>query len=169
MAAPNDSAPRWAPVPIMELILWRHADAEDGSSDAKRELTEKGRAQASRMAAWLRPRMEGKWRIVSSPATRAKQTADALGLDYEVCLTLGSQGTEDALLREVGWPAADRPVLVVGHQPTIGRLAARFLTGHLGDLTVKKGSVWWFSSRLDEEVGTGVILLRAVIAPDLAD
>jgi phosphohistidine phosphatase len=169
MAAPDDGEPQGARAHIMELILWRHADAEDGSSDKKRELTEKGRAQASRMAAWLQPRLEGEWRIVSSPATRARQTADALGLDYEVCLTLGPQGTEDALLREAGWPAADRPVLVVGHQPAIGRLAARFLTGHLGDLTVKKGSVWWFSSRLDEEVGTGVILLRAVIAPDLAD
>ena len=153
----------------MELVLWRHADAHDGTSDLKRELTDKGRKQAAVMAKWLRPRLDGKWTILVSPATRACQTADALGLDYAICLTLGPLATEDALIREAGWPAADANVLVVGHQPTFGRLAARLLTGHSGDLTMKKASVWWFSSRLDEEVGSGETLLRAVIAPDFAD
>ena len=152
----------------MELVLWRNADAEKGSSDLKRPLSEKGLAQASRMAAWLRPRLEGDWRILAGPATRARQTAEALGLGFEPSLVLGPLGTEDALLREVGWPNAQRHVLVVCHQPTIGRLAARFLTGHHGEMTVKKGSVWWFSSRIDEEVGKGVIVLRAVITPELA-
>jgi phosphohistidine phosphatase len=153
----------------MELVLWRHADAEDGPSDLKRELTDKGRRQSERMAKWLRPRMDGKWKVLVSPALRAKQTADALGFDYSVCLTLGPLETEDALLREAEWPANDRNVIVVGHQPTFGRVAARLLTGHRGDLTIKKGSVWWFSSRLDDEVGHGETLLRAVIAPDIAD
>ena len=47
----------------MELILWRHADAEDPGpkGDFARELTKKGRKQAERMAAWLRPRLEGEW------------------------------------------------------------------------------------------------------------
>lgn len=153
----------------MELVLWRHADAEVGPADLKRELTEKGRRQAARMAKWLRPRLEGHWEILASPAARARQTADALDLAYEVRLTLGPLETEDALIREVGWPDHERNVIVVGHQPTLGRVAARFLSGHRGDLTMKKGSVWWFSSRLDEEVGQGETLLRAVIAPDFAD
>lgn len=153
----------------MELVLWRHADAEVGPADLKRELTEKGRRQAARMAKWLRPRLEGHWEILASPAVRARQTADALDLDYEVRLTLGPLETEDALIREVGWPDHARNVIVVGHQPTLGRVAARFLSGHRGDLTMKKGSVWWFSSRLDEEVGQGETLLRAVIAPEFAE
>ena len=152
----------------MELVLWRHADAQVGPSDLKRELTEKGRRQASRVAKWLRPRLEGEWEILVSPAARAKQTADALDLDYAVRLTLGPLETEDALLREVGWPAGERNVIVVGHQPTLGRVAARLLTGQRGDLTMKKGSVWWFSSRLDDEVGHGETLLKSVIAPDFA-
>ena len=59
----------------MELILWRHADAEDanGKEDAARELTKKGRKQAERMAKWLRPRLDGDWRILVSPAKRALQ------------------------------------------------------------------------------------------------
>ena len=153
----------------MELVLWRHADAEVGPADLKRELTDKGRRQASRVAKWLRPRLEGDWEILVSPAARAKQTADALDLDYDVRLTLGPLETEDALIREVGWPAGEHNVIVVGHQPTLGRLAARFLSGHRGDLTMKKGSIWWFSSRIDDEVGQGETLLRAVIAPDFLD
>ena len=57
----------------MDLILWRHADAEDVGSqgDAARNLTKKGRKQAERIAEWLRPRLEGDWRILCSPAARA--------------------------------------------------------------------------------------------------
>jgi phosphohistidine phosphatase len=153
----------------MELVLWRHADAEAGGADMKRELTDKGRRQSERVARWLLPRLEGDWAVLTSPAVRARQTADALGLDYRVCLTLGPGATEDALLREADWPAADGNVIIVGHQPTLGRVASRLLTGHLGNVTFKKGAVWWFSSRLDDEVGQGQTVLRAVIAPDLAD
>lgn len=153
----------------MELVLWRHADAEVGVADLKRELTEKGRRQAKNIARWLRPRLDGDWVVLSSPAARARQTAEALDLDVKVRLTLGPLETEDALLREAEWPGNDRHVIVVGHQPTLGRVAARLLTGHRGDLTMKKGSLWWFSSRLDEEVAQGETLLRIVITPDFAD
>lgn len=153
----------------MELVLWRHADAEEGVLDAKRQLTDKGRRQAARVARWLRPRLEGEWVILSSPAARARQTADALDLDYDVRETLGTGATEDALLREAGWPDGARNVILVGHQPTLGRVAARLLTGHVGDLGIRKGAVWWFSGRHDKRAGPGETVLRAVIAPDLAD
>ena len=38
----------------MDLILWRHAEAEDGFPDSARNLTKKGIDQARRMADWLR-------------------------------------------------------------------------------------------------------------------
>src|SRR5436190_21449722 len=37
----------------MDLILWRHADAEPGEPDIGRRLTAKGLKQAERVAAWL--------------------------------------------------------------------------------------------------------------------
>ncbi|HEX7466215.1 MAG TPA: histidine phosphatase family protein, partial [Usitatibacter sp.] len=39
----------------MELILWRHAEAEDagGGGDLARSLTKRGRKQAAKMAEWL--------------------------------------------------------------------------------------------------------------------
>lgn len=145
----------------MELILWRHADAQDGLNDQKRELTDKGRKQAARMARWLAPRLEGRWVVLASPAERAKQTADALGIAYEVRSALGTSATPEAIIREAGWPAGEANVIVVGHQPTLGRAAARLL-GHVGEIPVKKGAIWWFSCR------PGETLLRAVIAPDFA-
>ena len=153
----------------MELVLWRHADAEMGVMDMKRQLTDKGRKQAARVARWLRPRLEGQWEVLASPAARAKETAEALDLEYDVRLTLGPLATEDALIREAGWPSRDGNVIIVGHQPTLGRVAARLLTGHVGDLTIKKGAVWWFSCKADRDAGPGETLLRAVIAPDFAD
>ena len=37
----------------MELILWRHAEAEDAEPDLTRNLTSKGNRQAALMARWL--------------------------------------------------------------------------------------------------------------------
>lgn len=151
----------------MELILWRHADAEDGVIDLKRELTDKGRKQAAKVARWLAPRLEGPWLILASPALRATQTADALDRDYDVRSSLRPGASEDALVREAGWPAGAHNVVIVGHQPTIGRVAARLLTGHPIDLSVKKGALWWFSGRPDRH-DAGETLLKAVIGPEIA-
>lgn len=153
----------------MELVLWRHADAEDGLVDMKRALTDKGRRQAARVAKWLRPRMEDKWEILVSPALRARQTADALDLEYDVRIPLGPSASEDALLREAKWPANARNVLIVGHQPTLGRLASRLLNGRADDLAVKKGALWWFTGKVDRQARVSETLLRAVIGPDFAD
>ncbi|HUX29168.1 MAG TPA: histidine phosphatase family protein [Thiobacillus sp.] len=148
----------------MELILWRHAEAEDTTPDLSRELTDRGRKQAAHMADWLNPRLPPDIRILASPATRTRQTAQALGREYErvSALTLGASA-EDVLVA-AGWPDAPYPVLIVGHQPTLGQVAMRLLTGRTGDLTVKKGSIWWFQGR--ERAGQLQVVLRAVAAPD---
>jgi phosphohistidine phosphatase len=152
----------------MELILWRHADAEDGgpAGDAARELTGRGRRQAERMAHWLRPRLEGEWRILSSPARRAIGTVEALGLDYEVCEGLSTATSASGLLAAVGWPNEGR-VLAVGHQPTLGEVAARLLDGEAGEVTVRKGAILWFATR-ERDGGTHTVL-RAVLDPDLLE
>lgn len=152
----------------MELILWRHADAQDGPVDLKRELTDKGRRQAGKVARWLLPRLEGDWRVLVSPAERAKQTADALEIEYEIRASLGPSASPEALIREAGWPAGEANVIIVGHQPTLGRLAARLLTGQERELAVKKGAIWWFSGKRATPPGTGETLLRAVVGPDFA-
>ena len=64
----------------MDLLLWRHAEAEEGEDDLRRALTERGVRQARRMAAWIRARQLKDLRIVVSPAVRTQQTAEALKL-----------------------------------------------------------------------------------------
>lgn len=148
----------------MELILWRHAEAEDGVPDLDRELTAKGRKQASRMADWLTPRLSQDIRILVSPATRTLQTAQALGRRCERVPALAPGASAEDILAAAGWPDAPYPVLVVGHQPTLGQVARLLLTGQAGDLAVKKGSIWWFQSR--ERAGQLQVVLRAVATPD---
>ncbi|HEY7757791.1 MAG TPA: histidine phosphatase family protein, partial [Burkholderiales bacterium] len=67
----------------MDLILWRHADAEDGSPDLARALTPKGHKQAAQMARWLREHLPEDTRVIVSPARRAQETAQALTSDFE--------------------------------------------------------------------------------------
>lgn len=148
----------------MDLILWRHAEAEDTYPDMGRELTGKGRKQASRMADWLNPRLPPDIRILVSPAMRTLQTAQALGREYEVVQALAPGADGGALLAAAGWPDAARPVLLVGHQPTLGQVAMRLLTGQAGDLTVRKGAIWWFQGR--ERAGQLQGVLRAVAEPE---
>lgn len=149
----------------MDLILWRHAEAGDGMPDVTRELTGKGRRQARAMAEWLESRLPKGVRILTSPASRCQQTAAALG-KFEEAPTIGVGGSARDVLEAAGWPDAAGAVVVVGHQPTLGEVAALLVTGVEDDWGVKKGGVWWFSSRRHGEEVEAV--LRAVLSPDLA-
>jgi len=154
----------------MELILWRHAEAEEaegGKDDLARALTKRGRKQAERMAQWLRPLLTEEWRVLVSPAKRALQTVKPLDLAYEVREALGPDTTPLALLRDTGWPEGDKPVLVVGHQPVLGQAAARLVGGAAGEVSIRKGALWWFATR--KRGGGAEVILKAVINPDLLE
>jgi phosphohistidine phosphatase len=153
----------------MELILWRHAEAEEpgGRDDMARELTKRGRKQAERMAHWLQPRIDPSWRILVSPATRTLQTVKPLGREYEVSESVGLSANARGVLAEADWPRAERSVLVVGHQPTLGEVASVLLLGDEGAAAVRKGSIWWFASRSRE--GRMEATLKAVLAPELLE
>lgn len=149
----------------MELILWRHAEAEDGLNDLARELTPKGRKQAAKIAAWLNARLPDECRILSSTAARALQTAQALNRKIETLPELAPGASVAAILKTAGWPGDDDGcVLIAGHQPDLGEVAAH-LMGVRGSLSIKKGGAWWFSSR--GRMPGNEVVLRAVIAPDL--
>ena len=153
----------------MELILWRHADAEDanGKEDRDRELTKKGRKQAEHMAKWLRPRLDDGWLILSSPARRALQTVKPLDRPFEVSDDIDTSASAQGVLRAAGWPQNAKNVVVVGHQPTLGEVAGLLLLGEEADTPIRKGAIWWFASRGDE--GNMRATLRAVLDPDLLD
>ena len=152
----------------MDLILWRHAEAfelDEGTDDLQRALTAKGERQAQRMADWLNQRIAHSTRILVSPAVRCQQTAKALGKKFKNLAELAPDGNGEALLKAARWPDASEPVLIVGHQPALGLVAAYLLTGQPQPWTIKKGAVWWIRGRNRED--TAQVILQAVQAPDL--
>jgi phosphohistidine phosphatase len=149
----------------MDIILWRHAEAVDGLPDAARALTAKGEKQVRALAAWLGARLPEKTRILASPARRAQQTAKALGLPFETVAAIAPGADATAVLHAAGWPDASGAVLVVGHQPTLGRVAALLLAGAEQDWSIKKGGVWWISSRARQ--GETQTVVRVVMNPDM--
>ncbi|MDH5536026.1 MAG: phosphohistidine phosphatase SixA [Betaproteobacteria bacterium] len=149
----------------MELILWRHADAEEGLVEGERKLTGKGLKQSERMAAWLKQQLPEDVLILVSPALRAQQTARALAEEFETTGAVGTAASPQSLLKAAGWPKGKGAVLVVGHQPTLGQTAALLMTGKPADWSIRKGAVWWLVER--EREGCSAVLLRAVLGPDL--
>lgn len=148
----------------MELILWRHAEAEDGSPDMERRLTSRGEKQAARMADFLRTRLPKHTRILVSPAMRTQQTALALTKNFTTEPAIAPNASPQALLKAAGTIEDDGCVLLVGHQPTLGETAALLMTGKPDYWSVKKGAVWWLSQR--ERNANSETILRLVIAPD---
>lgn len=148
----------------MDLILWRHADAADGQPDSARPLTEKGQKQARVMAQWLGSRLPKDLRILVSPALRAQQTALALQREFETHDAIAVGQPASAILAASGWPDAARAVLIVGHQPTLGELAAQLMSGRTSAWHLAKGAVWWIRNRRRGDQSEAV--LRLAITPD---
>lgn len=152
----------------MDLILWRHAEAHplrEGQTDLERRLTANGERQARRMGLWLQQRLPETTRVLVSPAARTLATAEALERRYRVEPLLAPDQDADALLQAVQWPDSVTPVLVVGHQPTLGLVAARLLAGSPTAWAVKKGGVWWLRSRVRD--GEFQTVLHAAISTDM--
>ncbi|OHX13055.1 SixA phosphatase family protein [Chromobacterium sphagni] len=151
----------------MDLILWRHAEAEEGVDDLARALTRRGQQQASQMASWLRQRLPDNYLLLASEARRSQQTANYLAKSYTVLPELNPGAEVDEVLAAVGWPDAERAVVLVGHQPYIGWLAARLLAEQQQMWSVKKGSVWWLNHR--ERNGYEQTRLKLMLTPGMLE
>lgn len=148
----------------MDLILWRHAEAADGAPDDARELTAKGVRQAEKAAAFLRRHLPEHALILVSPTARTRQTATALTRHFTLAPAVAPGASAQDVLQATHWPDANGTVLVVGHQPTLGEVAAQLLGCDDYTLNIKKGALWWFSRR--ERDGSAQVLLRLAITPD---
>ncbi len=151
----------------MDLILWRHAEAEDwvdGCDDLERALTPRGLKQAARVATWLDRQLPEGTRVLCSPARRCEQTAVALGRKYKLRHELVPDGTVGDLLVAAQWPNSKQAVLVVGHQPMLGATIAQLLPFDTDNCPVRKGAVWWLRTR--ERDGESQTVVAAVQSPD---
>lgn len=159
----------------MDLILWRHAEAHEhpdllqgvpgDAQDLARRLTSRGEKQAARMAAWLDRQLPEGARVFSSPAARCEQTVMALDRKFKLRDELLPEGDPLDLLELAQWPLGKSPVVVVGHQPTLGRVIARLLSLNEEDCSVKKGALWWLRHRERGSVSQTVVV--TVQTPEL--
>ena len=154
----------------MDLILWRHAQAEDvrpNQSDLARDLTARGQVQARQVAAWLDEHLPQETRVLVSPAERTRATAAALNRPWVVSAALAPDQPAESVLAACGWPQGEPDgrgaTLIVGHQPTLGQIAARVL-GMAEPCAVRKGALWWIRRRVRD--GRAETVLMTVLNPD---
>lgn len=156
----------------MDLILWRHAEARDAGPDEDdllRPLTPRGDKQARKAAAWLNRYLPESTRVMVSPALRTRQTAQALERKARVVDALAPGASLHQALDAVRWPDSREPVLVVGHQPTLGQMAAYLMLGapalELPHWTIRKGAIWWLRQR--QRHGNPEVVLVTVRPPEM--
>jgi phosphohistidine phosphatase len=146
------------------ILLWRHADAlqclSSDDTDVERPLSPKGSQQARKMAHWLNKNLPSETTILTSAALRALQTTQAINREY---LTLESLAPEAKMTKVIESlillnknKTAIKNLLIIGHQPWIGLLAAQLLfipktlPNNAHEISIKKGAVWWFRRTTSE-------------------
>ncbi len=134
----------------MEIYLLRHGIAEPGSAslpDAERALTPEGRKKLRAVLkvaarAGVKPDV-----ILTSPLKRALQTAEMAaealspGIEVEKAKCLAPDGTPEEIWSEIRRQGEAKQVMLAGHEPLIGWLAAYLVGAPAGIIDVKKGAI----------------------------
>ena len=96
---------------------------------------------------------------------RARQTVSYFHTDENImqfCTPLFQGATPEEILCAAGWPDASSPVLIVGHQPLLGEIAAHLLGDASFPASFRKGALWW----LHGEPEQGAARLAHVVEAD---
>lgn len=150
----------------IDLLLWRHAEAEAGSDDLARPLSAAGHKQAERVARWLKRHAPKGIACYASPARRTQETLTHFTDAFTVEEAIAPGSTTSQVLAFLKWPNPTRSLLLVGHQPWLGESAAFMLVGAPLAWSFPRASLWWFRIR---KYHPRPVQLRAVIHPDLAE
>ena len=159
----------------MNLVVVRHAIAEDAAAyarlhtdDAGRPLTPEGRKKMKQAARGLRALVPTLDVLATSPLTRAVQTADILAAEYgltPVVATALSPGQPIAAV--AAWLEDHRrhdAVGIVGHEPGLSQLVSWCLAGtDRSFVELKKGAACLLE--FGGEIGPGAATLRWALAP----
>ena len=154
----------------MNLILWRHAQAEEkAESDLARLLTAKGHHQAEQAAGWLTEHLSEEHSVWVSEAARSQQTAAHFSRDYTIMSALNPESSAEMPLQLIAEANEDSTIIIVGHQPWIGDLCAYLLNQHWNSETwaIKKGSFWWF--KIEQNKHSFQATLKASLPPSLIE
>ncbi len=130
----------------MQLYVLRHADAEThAATDSARTLSEKGVEQARKVAQFcsahgIQPKV-----IFASPLIRAQQTAKPVAKELDVGVTTASWlecgARPEEILAELDGLKKVAAVMLVGHEPDLGKLIAHLLGADGGSINVRKASL----------------------------
>lgn len=124
----------------MQLVLLRHAPAETRDparwpDDARRPLTPSGRRSAADVARGLKEQGVAPALVMSSPAVRCRDTARIVARVLKVAEPpelwpeLSFEASASRFLVRLGERPGSGPWLVVGHEPSLGRLASTLVFG----------------------------------------
>ena len=161
----------------MLLLLNRHANAGERDpaqwpDDRDRPLTDKGRKVQADVSRWLRKRDLAPTLVLTSPWTRAEQTAAILvegarvGRPPVPCEPLADNPDLVRLQEHIGDQTGDAVVALVGHSPWMEELAAILLGGSAADLRIdfpKSGVMGIELERLEPGAGE----LRFFVRPKM--
>ena len=117
----------------MVLYLVQHAEAKGKEEDPARDLTAKGRRDMERMARYLKGLEVEVKQIFQSGKTRAQTTANILAAQVQppagVSEAQGLAPLDDPGIWAERLANLDEDIMLVGHLPHLGRLAALLLSG----------------------------------------
>lgn len=132
----------------MNLYLLRHAEAEqEATSDGKRQLTERGRAQARAVGRFCARHDLYPDKILTSPLARALQTAKIFADELkiaervQICGFATAGMTAEAALEGLGPFTEHSSVLLVGHEPDFSEFVAALIGGEEACIRFRKGSL----------------------------
>jgi phosphohistidine phosphatase len=157
----------------MRVILFRHGPARNHAAnyedDSKRPLTARGAAKTRRAARGLARIERSVTAVWTSPYTRADQTArmvaEALGSPLEQVEELTPAGSQRKLLEALARLGASDTVVLVGHEPYLGKLATSLLFGAALALPLKKAGAC--AIEIDGAPRPGAGRLQWFLAPRL--
>lgn len=145
---------------MSNVLLWRHAEAEVMSQsglDMDRKLSPKGEQDALKMATWLVALLPPDCLILTSPALRCQQTANALNqvnpqqqFLIQVAEDLNVESYSQDVLDIIEARRALPYFLMIGHQPYLGEVICQLIDMSPVHCAVKKGAVWWIKTRQHE-------------------
>ncbi|PAF45562.1 phosphohistidine phosphatase SixA [Helicobacter sp. 11S02629-2] len=158
---------------MADLILWRHANASYAAqSDMERKLSEIGKKEAKKMAKFLQKNLLknnlGNYKILTSEATRTKQTAKRLDEDYTPCKELNVGSSASDILEFIKWKEplkeGSKAIVLVGHEPFLSEIVTRELfkqkEGINQAISFETASIVWLKSDT-----LGEVSLKLAITP----
>ena len=150
-------------IAFTNIILWRHAQATattnfvDFEKDLARVLTQKGQRQANKMARWLIQNKIANMQLTCSAALRALETAQALQSSTNVNKAFNPGASLQQVLNSLANMDQTKDIILVGHAPWLGQLAAHLLGVNQHEFSIKKGAIWWL--RLNESIANDYEIL----------